>query len=69
MKCANIILRTESLEILRNDLHEAALEEHAAELAMATAVERQKMMAQIDRGNERDLRFLTSWVEPGRLIY
>jgi hypothetical protein len=68
MKYASIILRTESLQILKNDLHRAALEEQAAELAMATAEERQKMMAQIDRGIERDLRCRTRWVEPDSLI-
>jgi hypothetical protein len=68
MKYAGIILRTESLQILKNDLHKAALEEHAAELAMATAEERQKMMAQIDRGIEKDLRCRTRWVEPDSLI-
>ena len=69
MKYEGSILRTESLQILKDELHKAALEEHAAELAMATAVERQLMMAQIDWGIEKDLRYRARWVEPETLIY
>jgi hypothetical protein len=69
MKHAGIISRTESLQIVKDDLHKSALEEHAAELVMAAAEERQKMMAQIDRGTEKDLRCRTRWVEPDSLIY
>jgi hypothetical protein len=69
MKHAGIISRAESLQILKNDLHKAALEKHAAELAKATAEDRQKMLAQIDRDIEKELRRRMRRVEPGNLIH
>jgi hypothetical protein len=69
MKQAGIISRAESLQILKNDLRKAALEKCAAELARATAEERQKMMAQIDRDIEKELRRRMRRVEPHSLIY
>jgi hypothetical protein len=69
MKHAGSISRAESLQILKNDLHKAALEKHAAELAKATAEDRQKMMAQIDRDIEKELRCRMRRVEPGNLIH
>jgi hypothetical protein len=69
MKHAGIISRAESLQILKNDLHKVALEKHAGELATATAEDRQKMMAQIDRDIEKELRRHMRRVEPGNLIH
>ena len=69
MTRAGIISRAESLKILKNDLRKAALEKHAAELAKATAEDRQKMLAQIDRDTEEELRCRMRWVEPGNLIH
>lgn len=69
MKHAGIISRGESLQIWKNDLRKAALEEHAAELAKATAEDRQKMMAQIDSDIEKELRLRMRRIEPGNLIH
>jgi hypothetical protein len=69
MKHAGIISRAESLQILKNDLRKAALEKHAAELAEATAEDRQKMMAHIDREIEKELRRRMRRVQPDSLIY
>ena len=69
MKPVGIISRAESLQILKNDLHKAALEKHAADLAKATAEDRQKMMAQIDGDIEKELRRRMRRVEPGNLIH
>ena len=68
MKQAGIISRAESLHILKNDLRKAALEKHAAELAKATAEDRQKMLAQIDRDIEKELRRRMRRVEPDSLM-
>jgi hypothetical protein len=68
MTRAGIISRAESLQILKNDLRKAALEKHAAELAKATAEDRQKMMAQIDSDIEKELRLRMKRIEPGNLI-
>jgi hypothetical protein len=57
------------LQFLKNDLRKAALEKHAAELAKATAEDRQKMMAQIDGDIEKELRRRMRRVEPGNLIH
>jgi hypothetical protein len=69
MKQAGIISRAESLQILKNDLRKTALEKRAAELAKATAEDRQKMMARIDGDIEKELRRRMRWVEPGNLIH
>jgi hypothetical protein len=69
MKHGTIISRSESLQILKNDLRKAALEKRATELAKATAEDRQQMMAQIDRDTEEELRCRMRWVEPGNLIH
>ena len=69
MKQAGIISRAESLQILKKDLRKAALEKHAAGLAKATAEDRQKMLAQIDRDIEKELRRRMRRVEPDSLIY
>ena len=69
MKHAGIISRGESLQILKNDLRKAALEEHAAELAKATGEDRQKLLAQIDSDIEEKLRRRMRRVEPGNLIH
>jgi hypothetical protein len=55
MRQVGIISRAESLKILKNDLRKAALEKCAAELAKATTEERQKMLAQIEQGIEKEL--------------
>jgi hypothetical protein len=69
MKHAGIISKAESLQILKNDLHKAALEKHAADLAMATPEDRQKMIAQIDREIEKELRRRMRRIEPDSLIH
>jgi hypothetical protein len=69
MKHAGNISRAESLQILKNDLRKAALEKHAAELARATAEDRQEMTAQIDRDIEKELRQRMRRIEPGNLIH
>jgi hypothetical protein len=69
MKHSGVISRGESLQFLKNDLRKAALEKHAAELAKATAEDRQKMMAQIDGDIEKELRRRMRRVEPGNLIH
>ena len=57
------------MQILKNDLRKTALEKRAAELAKATAEDRQKMMARIDGDIEKELRRRMRWVEPGNLIH
>ena len=69
MKHSGVISRGESLQFLKNDLRKAALEKHAAELAKATAEDRQKMLAQIDRDIEKELRRRVRRAEPDSLIY
>ena len=69
MKPAGIISRAESLQILKNDLRKAALKKQTAELSKATAEDRQKMMAQIDRDIEKELRLRLKRAEPDSLIY
>ena len=69
MNHAGIISRAESLQILRNDLRKAALAKQAAELAKATAEDRQKMLAQIDRDIEKELQRHMRQVAPDSLIY
>jgi hypothetical protein len=69
MKHTGIISRAESLQILKSDLLKAALEKHAADLAMATPEDRKEMLAQIDRGIEKESRRRMRRVEPGSLIH
>jgi hypothetical protein len=69
MKHGAIISRAQSLQILKNDLRKSALEKHAADLAEATADDRQKMLAQIDRDIEKELRRRMRRVEPSNLIH
>jgi len=64
-----IISRAESLQILKNDLHKAALENHATELGKATAEDRRKMLAQIERDIEAELRCRIRRVEPDSLMH
>jgi hypothetical protein len=64
-----IISRAESLQILKNDLRKAALEKHAAELAKATAEDRQKRLAQIDRDIEKELRRHMRRIEPDSFMH
>ncbi len=64
-----IISRAESLQILKNDLRRAALEKHAAELAQATAEDRQKILAQIDRDIESEMRRRIRNIEPDNLLH
>ena len=63
-----IISRAESWQILKNDLRRAALEEHPAGLVQATAEERKKMVAQIERDIEAEVRSRRRRVEPGNVI-
>jgi hypothetical protein len=69
MKHGAIISRAESLQILANDLRKAALEKHAAELANATAEDRQQMLVQIDRDIEKELRRHMRRIEPDSLMH
>jgi hypothetical protein len=69
MNRAGIISRAQSLQILKNDLRKAALEKQAAELAKATEEDRQKLMAQIERDIEAELRRRRTWVEPDNLLH
>ena len=69
MKQAGTISRAESLQILKNDVRKAALENLAAELANATVEDRQKMLAQIDSDIEKELRRRLRRVEPDSLIH
>ena len=57
-----------SLQILKNDLGKAAIAKRTTELANATAEDRRRMLAQIDREIEKELRRRTSRVEPPGLI-
>jgi hypothetical protein len=67
MRHTGIISRAESLKILKNVLRKAVLEKCADELAKATAEDRQKMQAQIDRDIETGLLLRMIRVEPDRL--
>ena len=64
-----IISRNQSLQILRNDLRKASLEKQAAELAKATAVDRQKLLSRIELEVEREVRERARRIEPGNLIH
>jgi hypothetical protein len=64
MNHAGIISRAESLRIVKNDLRKAALEKHAAELANATAEDREKLLAQINQEIEEELRRCLRRLEP-----
>ena len=54
---------------LKNNLRKAALEKHAAQLAKAKAEDRQKMLVQIDRDIENELRRRMRQVEPDSLLH
>ena len=69
MKHAGIISRAQSWQILKNDLRKAALEKQAAELAKATAEDRQKIMAKIEEDIEMELRRRMKRIEPDSLIH
>ena len=69
MKHGTIISKGEALQILKNDLRKAALEKCAVELAKGTAEDQQKMLAQIDRDIEKELRRRMRRVEPDNLLY
>jgi len=56
MKPGAIISRAESLQILKNDLRRRALEKHAAELKNVSAEKRDKLLAQIDRDIQKEVR-------------
>jgi hypothetical protein len=69
MNCGAIISKAESLQILRNDLRKAALEQHAAELAKTTEARRQEMLAQINREIEEELHLRRRRIAPNVLLY
>jgi len=56
MKSGAIISRTESLQILKNDLLKRALEKHAAELREASVERRDEILAQIEKDVEKEVR-------------
>ncbi len=64
-----VISSDESLRILKNDLRKAALAKHAAQLAKATADERQKTIERIERDVEKELRLHKWQMDPGTLIH
>ncbi len=57
------------MQILGNDLRKAALEKRAAELADATAEERQKIMEGIDWEVRKELRRRMRQVAPDGLLF
>jgi hypothetical protein len=69
VKHGSIISRSESLQILKNDLRKAALEKHAADLAKATPEDRQKMLAQIEQDIGKELRRRMRQVKPDWLMH
>ena len=69
MKHGAIISRAESLQILKNDLRKAALAKQAAELAKATAEDRQKMLSRIDAEIEQEVRHRATRFEPYCLLH
>ncbi len=65
-----IISRGEALDILKNDLRKAALEKRAAELANATLEQQHRIIADIDREIEKELRRRRMrWIEPDCLLH
>ena len=56
MKPRAIISRTESLQILKNDLLKRALEKHAAELKEAGTERRGEILAQIEKDVQKEVR-------------
>ena len=56
MSSREIISRTESLQILRNDLRKAAIENRAAELDGASPERREAILAEIDREVQKEIR-------------
>ena len=56
MKTGAIISRSQSLRILMNDLRKAALETRAAELEAASAQTRQRILNEIERDIQSELR-------------
>jgi hypothetical protein len=56
MKTKAIISRSESLQILMNDLRKAALQRRSAELEEASPETREAMLAEIDREVRREIR-------------
>jgi hypothetical protein len=69
MNFGAIISPGEALQILQNDLRRAALEKHAAELKEAGPDKRQEILAQIDRDIERELRWHTTGLDHGTVLY
>jgi hypothetical protein len=69
MNHSAIISRGESLRILRNDLRKAALEKQAAELANATAEQRDKIITLIEQNIQKQLRRRMAQAEPPSLVH
>jgi hypothetical protein len=69
MRHSPIISKSESLQILKNDLRKLALARRAAELTSATPEERAKIMASIDQDVEKELRLRASKAGPDCLLH
>jgi hypothetical protein len=65
----SIISREQSVQILKNDLRKAALEQHADELKNATPERRQEIIVRIDRSVQEELRRRSMRVDPAALLY
>jgi hypothetical protein len=69
MNHATIISRGESSRILLNDLRKAALEKQVAELASATAEQREKLITLIEQNIQKELRRRMTQAEPPSLVH
>ena len=69
MKPGAIISRAESLQILKNDLRQLALEKNAAELREASTEWRGEILAQIEKDVQKELRRCARMPDIDTLLY
>jgi hypothetical protein len=69
MKPGAIISRTESLQILKNDLCQLALEKKAAELREASTERRGQILAQIEKDVQKEVCRRTRLPSIDTLLY
>ncbi len=69
MNMKSIISRTESLQILKNQLRKDALEKRAAELKDANAEKREAILAEIERNIQREVKERAWTPGFGRVIH